>query len=46
MKTVANHLTQINKITEKNNTKVQLEMFMFDKTKCLCCASDTDFEKN
>ncbi|KAL1509286.1 hypothetical protein ABEB36_004048 [Hypothenemus hampei] len=45
-KTLANYLTKENKITAKCNAQVQLQMFFFNKKKCLFCVADPNFEKN
>ncbi|CAG9765891.1 unnamed protein product [Ceutorhynchus assimilis] len=45
-KTVVNYLTKEKKITSKYKAQIQLQMFMFEKKKCLFCVADSNFENN
>lgn len=45
-KTVVNYLTKENKITSKYKAQVQLQMFLFERKKCLFCVAHPDFENN
>lgn len=45
-KSISFYLTKDKRISAKYNAQVQLQMFLLNKTKCLFCIADPDFENN
>lgn len=45
-KTLCNYITKNREITARYKAQVQVQMFLFNKKKCLFCVADPNFEKN